>query len=110
MEDALKDRLRTLVETEVLCVSASAADYWQCCSFSALMLLKVEFLLKIMVNIPRTRGLVDSPWQPLGILFAITTLGQLVSALARSRGHRKRSQLPVSRTRTYRHVWTGPSV
>jgi len=100
MEDALKDRLRTLVETEVLCVSASAADYWQYCSFSALMLLKVEFLLKIMVNIPRTRGLVDSPWQPLGILFAITTLGQLVSALARSRGHRKRSQLPVSRTRT----------
>ena len=33
------------------------------------------------MGIPRTRGLLYSPWQPLGILFAITPIGQLHQSL-----------------------------
>jgi len=59
-----------------------------------------------MVGIPRTRGLLYSPCQPLGIPFAITPLGQL-SALTHPRGPRKRSQSPVKmleRSDTYGQV------
>jgi len=39
-------------------------------------ILKVEFLLKTDSGYPKDTG-VNKPWQPLGIPFAITTIGQL---------------------------------
>jgi len=37
----------------------------------------MELYWKLIVGIPRTRGLLYSPWQPLGIPSAMTPIGQL---------------------------------
>ena len=40
-----------------------------------------QFLMKIERRIPRTRELLHTPWQPLGIPFAITPLSYLYQSL-----------------------------
>jgi len=47
--------------------------------------LRVEFLLKTDSGYPKDTG-VNKPWQPLGIPFAITPIGQLLSFFCSSRG------------------------
>jgi len=39
--------------------------------------LRVEFLLKTGSEYSKMRKLLNSPWQPLGIPFALTPIGQL---------------------------------
>ena len=46
------------------------------CTCACLFSLKVEFLLKTDSGYPKDTG-VNKPWQPLGIPFAITPIGQL---------------------------------
>jgi len=74
--------------------------------------LRVEFLLKTDNGHPKdTRVTVftlATPGNPLR--YNTPRSAPPVFALAPSRGPRKRSQSPVSRTRTYRHVWTDPSL
>jgi len=41
------------------------------------VLLRVEFLLKLIVGIPGMQKLFCSPWQILGVPFALTSIGQL---------------------------------
>jgi len=72
----------------VLAVSV-AKDLCRCAPWGDLDLLpspsplssREEFYWKLIVGIPRTRGLLDSPWQPLGIPSAITPISQLHQSL-----------------------------
>jgi len=59
--------------------SATAVSSWATLCFEVLallMCLRVEFLLKTDSGYPKDTG-VNKPWQPLGIPFAITSIGQL---------------------------------
>ena len=70
--------------------------------------LRVDFLLKTDSGYPKDTGVtlftvtLATPGNPL--LYNTHWSAPPVSALAHSRGPRKRSQSPVSRTRTQRHV------
>jgi len=74
--------------------------------------LRVEFLLKTDSGYPKDKGVtlftVATPGNPLR--YNTHWSAPPVSARAHSRGPRKRSQSPVSRTRTSSHVWTGPDL
>ena len=74
--------------------------------------LRVEFLLTTDGGHPKDMGATLFTLVTPGIPLRYNThlSAPPVSALAHSRGPRRRSQSSVSRTRTQRHVWTGPSL
>jgi len=70
------------------------------------------FYWRLIVGIPRTRGLLYSPWQPLGIPFALTPIGQLhqspPSPIPGDRARGKRRFIPVGVGRDICHSMTLP--
>jgi len=74
--------------------------------------LMAQFLMKTERRIPRTRELLHTPWQPLGIPFAITPLSYLYQSLPspipgdRARGKRSVAPEPP-RTTLYQPQSTG---
>ena len=84
MKNNSRSDIRELVTSSCVSFSCSHSIFLTlsrpsfCVFFSCLRSLRVEsFYWKLVVGIPRTQRLLYSPWQPLGIPSAITTISQL---------------------------------